>query len=94
MFGRVICSVLCGFTLRPNTVTAPGEYLELKVSNNSFISQMISSIPLLCKNMYASRPIQHEYFHPIPKHISITIQQAPGYAPSHSLSHDFERCPY
>ncbi len=31
------------------------------------------------------------YFHPIPKHISITIQKAPGYAPSHSLSHDFEK---
>ena len=57
----------------------------------SFISQMISSILLLCKNFYSSRPIQHVYFHPIPKIISITITQAPGNAPSHSLSHYFEK---
>ena len=56
------------------------------------MSQQMSSFkPLLCKNFYASRQIQHVYFHPIPKHISITIQQAPGYAPSQSLSHDFEK---
>ena len=49
-------------------------------SRYSFISQIISYIPFLCKNFYPSRPIQHVYFHSIPKHISITIQQAPGYA--------------
>ncbi len=61
------------------------EYIPVQAS----IGQI--GICLLCKNIYASRLIKHVHFHPIPKHISITIQQALGYAPSHSLPHDFEK---